>query len=76
MNTQSLISNLKRWQPTARERYKTELVGLFGSWASLFDWVALAQAMENEFHPRIDLVLEKNFKPRIKKYIEPELIQL
>ncbi|MDH5719857.1 MAG: nucleotidyltransferase family protein [Spirochaetia bacterium] len=44
--------------------------------ASLFDWVNLAQDMEEELHHRVDLVPQSNLKQNLRSYIENDLIPL
>ncbi|MDH5718350.1 MAG: nucleotidyltransferase domain-containing protein [Spirochaetia bacterium] len=96
INQQKLLQGIKSWKQKARDKYKIDLIALFGSWAkdeakpdsdidilinflpeaSLFDWVNLAQDMEDEFHHRVDLVPQSNLKQNLKSYIENDLIPL
>jgi hypothetical protein len=90
------LEHIRGWKIRAHDEYKTELIGLFGSWArgearhdsdidilveflpgaSLFDWVGLAQIMEEDLNHKVDLVPEKNLKQRLRSNIEAELIKL
>ena len=85
---------LRSLEEEIREKYRAEIVGLFGSYvrgeqkdtsdidilvrflegATLFDFVGLANFLEEELGIKVDIVSERAIRPELKKQILSEVV--
>jgi len=85
---------LRSLEEEIREKYRAEIVGLFGSYvrgeqkdtsdidilvrflegATLFDFVGLANFLEEKLGIKVDIVSERAIRPELKKQILSEVV--
>lgn len=93
---ESIISELKTDREYIRDRYKAEIIGVFGSYvrneqkqtsdidllvrflegASLFDFVGLANFLEDKLDLKVDIVSERAVRDELKDSIYEEVVKI
>jgi len=93
---ESVIEVLKELESLIRDRYKAEIIGIFGSFvrdeqkpasdvdllvkfldgASLFDYVGLADFLEDKLDINVDIVSERAVREELRDYIYAEVVKI
>lgn len=93
---ESIISELKTDKEYIRNRYKAEIIGVFGSFvrneqkqtsdidllvrflegASLFDFIGLANFLEDKLDLKVDIVSERAVRDELKGSIYKEVVKI
>ncbi len=93
---ESIISELKTDKEYIRNRYKAEIIGVFGSFvrneqkqtsdidllvrflegASLFDFIGLANFLEDKLDLKVDIVSERAVRDELKDSIYKEVVKI
>jgi len=69
---EEIMAALREAMPELRQRYKVRSLGVFGSWVR--GDMGLKFQLQDLFGVEVDLVLADSLKPRIRPYIEREVV--